>query len=366
MWIEPLPNGKFKAVERYEDPLTGKKKKISVTIEKNTAQTRKLAQSALNEKIKKSLSKAPVKTEYTLKELSVLYLEERSTKLKQLTITNYTEDYKNLFTILDSQILVNRLTANSVKKSFMFSDKPLQTQKSYLKAFKRLLRWGYKWDYVTDISFLQKIDLEENNAPSKKLEDKYLEADEVKLLLSKLDKSLWNVLTRFLILTGLRSGEALALTASDIDLKNRIISITKNYDSRNRVITTPKTPKSTREIYIQDELLDLCRNLKRNALQQKLICGCDLIFQYKNTYVQYHTYYRYVSRKSKDALGYQIGVHIFRHTHASLLMEKGLSIEDISHRLGHENSQITKEIYLHITEKLKQSEYDRIRKIRLI
>ena len=34
MWIEELPNGKFKYFERYKDPLTEKWKKVSITLEK--------------------------------------------------------------------------------------------------------------------------------------------------------------------------------------------------------------------------------------------------------------------------------------------------------------------------------------------
>ena len=47
MWTEKTKNGKFKHVERYTDPITGKEKKVSITTEKNTAQARKSAQRAL-------------------------------------------------------------------------------------------------------------------------------------------------------------------------------------------------------------------------------------------------------------------------------------------------------------------------------
>ena len=57
MWTEKTKNGKFKHVERYTDPLTGKEKKISVTTEKNTAQARKMAQRALEAKIDRRLNK---------------------------------------------------------------------------------------------------------------------------------------------------------------------------------------------------------------------------------------------------------------------------------------------------------------------
>ena len=38
MWVEELSNGKFRYAERYLDPLTGKQKKVSVTLDKNTKQ----------------------------------------------------------------------------------------------------------------------------------------------------------------------------------------------------------------------------------------------------------------------------------------------------------------------------------------
>lgn len=36
MWIENLPNGKYKYCEKYEDPRTGAFKKVSMTHDKKT------------------------------------------------------------------------------------------------------------------------------------------------------------------------------------------------------------------------------------------------------------------------------------------------------------------------------------------
>lgn len=57
MWSEKLPSGKVRFVERYEDPLTGKQKKVSVTMDRDTASTRKQAQAALNDKISAQVDK---------------------------------------------------------------------------------------------------------------------------------------------------------------------------------------------------------------------------------------------------------------------------------------------------------------------
>ncbi|MFR8313822.1 MAG: hypothetical protein ACLVBP_16535 [Ruminococcus sp.] len=52
MWVEERSNGKFKFCERYTDYLTGKVKRVSVIMDKNTAQTRKIAQRTLEQKIR--------------------------------------------------------------------------------------------------------------------------------------------------------------------------------------------------------------------------------------------------------------------------------------------------------------------------
>ena len=71
----------------------------------------------------------------------------------------------------------------------------------------------------------------------------------------------WKLLTEFLALSGLRFGEAAALTKSDVDLKSRKIHVTKTYDSVADITTMPKTACSVRDVYIQYELLTVCRNV---------------------------------------------------------------------------------------------------------
>ena len=61
----------------------------------------------------------------------------------------------------------------------------------------------------------------------KKIEDKFLESTEVKKLLDGMNITKWKILTEFLVLSGLRFGEAAALERSDIDLKKREIHVSK-------------------------------------------------------------------------------------------------------------------------------------------
>lgn len=48
------------------------------------------------------------------------------------------------------------------------------------------------------------------------------------------------------------------------------------------------------------------------------------------------------------------------------MMEQGIDMDAISRRLGHSNSKITREIYLHVTEKLREKENERIKSVKLI
>src|SRR5699024_2389399 len=102
---------------------------------------------------------------------------------------------------------------------------------------------------------------------------------ELKCLIENMAVEKWRNLTEFLSLSGLRFGEAAALEISDIDLKNRMIKVSKNYDMINNVTTSPKTGSSSRDVYMQDELLELCRSLKYDALSLRMVIGCNLFFQ---------------------------------------------------------------------------------------
>ena len=83
-------------------------------------------------------------------------------------------------------------------------------------------------------------------------------------------------------------------------------------------------------------------------------------------YIEYYAYNKYLKENSLKILERGITAHALRHTHASLLLEQGVPIDVISRRLGHENSQVTREIYLHVTEKLKEKDNDRLKNVKII
>ena len=369
MWVENLSNGKFKFVERYTDYITGKQKKVSVTLDKNTASSRKLAIEMLNKKIQ---DKIPITNDkLTLDGLIQKYLDHQH---KTVKLSTYERNYNSMQTIkkmFGSDVLVERLSSPYINNTFLSSGKSPTALNELLRRFKALLRWGYKNDYIDNINYLDKIDSFKEPTKKEKIKDKYLETDEVNSLLAAIENEEqyhWFYLTKFLLLTGLRIGEAIALTNKDIHMNTKTIDVHKTFNPNTKLTTTPKTQCSIREVFIQDELLSCMIKISiyfNEIKSMNDVCN-DFVFTGRNgCQVSYEAYSKYLRTISKKVLKRKISVHTLRHTHASLLLAEGVHIETISRRLGHENSKITKEIYLHVTKKLKNLDNERIRNINI-
>ena len=369
MWVEETKNGKFKAVERYTDYMTGQVRRVSVTMEKNTAQSRKTAQAALNEKIQQAYQKKE-KKDIRLSELVEEYRKDQELTVKKSTSKRNYFACNTIMGILGETTIVSRLNAKYVRDKLLATGKKAGTLNEHLTRFKALIRWGYHNDYLSDISFLDKLEPFKDTPHRQKIQDKYLESSELKDLIEGMDVDVWRLLTQFLALSGLRFGEAAALLKSDVDTDGRLIHVTKTYDAINEEVTTPKTLCSIRDVYMQDELKDVCKKIKVCMLQQKILYGyeaSDLFLEDKiGGHIKYYAYNKYLRENAERMLGRKITPHTLRHTHASLLLENGVSIDAISRRLGHENSQVTKEIYLHITEKLKEKDNLQIANVKIM
>ena len=142
--------------------------------------------------------------------------------------------------------------------------------------------------------------------------------------------------------TGMRIGELLALTYKDIDLETRRIDINKSFqriDGKD-VISTPKTEKSKRQIKIPKFLRD---DLEEYFNSLYGIMPTDRIFSFTKSYLT-HEMERIVKKTGVK----KIRLHDLRHSHASLLINKGCSPLEVKERLGHEKIETTLNTYSHL------------------
>lgn len=370
MWVEKTNSGKFRMVERYEDYLTGKERRVSVTFEKDTRPARKAAYDALMEKLKNAQRQQPKNDGLRLGDLAELYAAHIAEEFRPSTARSAKSIIAHVAECIGRDVLIERLNARDARTRLAGSGKPPQTVNTYIKKYKAMMRWAYRAEYIKDISYLDRITPVKVPPNGKDVSEKYLEPEELRKLIESIDYEPYRLLVEFLALTGLRFGEAAALDRADVDIDMKIIRIEKTYDYNAHTCHAPKTAGSIREIHIQPELMQVIKRIRSAMLRQQMICQYQdkgYLFCGKHGERLHEVTFASVLRKSAMAsIGRPVWPHMLRHTHASLLFASGMTIDAVSRRLGHASSAITREIYVHVTEQLKQRDNDALDKIKIM
>lgn len=154
--------------------------------------------------------------------------------------------------------------------------------------------------------------------------------------------------------TGMRIGELIALTYNDFDFEAKTVSISKTFHriKGEDLITTPKTEKSKRVIYLPQFIVDM---VKDYALTIYGMNPSARLFPVQHTAVQDR-----MERYCKKSGVRKIRVHDLRHSHASFLIEQGVSPLLIAERLGHDNIETTLGTYSHLYPNKQSQLVDKI------
>lgn len=156
-----------------------------------------------------------------------------------------------------------------------------------------------------------------------------------------------NMFFRFLFETGCRRGEAEALSWSDIDFEKRTVrinkSVTRKISSAAYAVTTPKNISSNRTVTLSKPL---CKMLADYKLWQKAHTEKqDFVFGGENPISNVE---RVLSKVCEKTGVKKIRIHDLRHSCASILISKGVSIVAVSKRLGHSSIDQTLNTYSHM------------------
>ena len=366
MWTETTSTGKTRLCERYIDPLTGKTRKATITLDHATKAALKAGKEALEAKIEK-LETQYTYQDITLKELSKKYLTSQKREVKPSSYLSTEHHIGYILDILGEDTIVSRLTAGYVSERITSkSNTPCMTNRNIL-YFKAMINWAYKHDYVTDRQWLDKVTRVKAPEPSSRMEDHYLETEELRKLIRAMPREDHKLMTRFLALSGLRIGEAVALLDQDV---GDYITISKTYSvGCGTYSTTPKTKSSARKVFVQPELAEVIRQIRAYRLKVQMRTGKrnDIFFPNADGDKFRYDYYEHRIRKySIAAIGRPASPHMLRHTHVSILAEKGIPLDVISARLGHKDSAITRNVYLHITQKKKRQDESLLSQVKIL
>lgn len=159
----------------------------------------------------------------------------------------------------------------------------------------------------------------------------------------------------FLLYTGLRKGEALALRYCDIDFDKKIIKINKTVEWIGNVPNIknhPKTDAGFREV----PLLDCLYALMDHKSTDELVFSNE-----KNELIRNGNFTR-LWDKYRHETGLNITPHQLRHAYATMLYDAGIDIKTAQYLLGHANIQTTMDIYTHLSQSRQTAASDILNK----
>ena len=364
MWIEELPNGKFKYFERYKDPYTEKLKKVSVTMEKKTPQARNQAAILLQEKINKKLSTKQVES-ITFEEIYKLFYKSWAQTVKESTKHNCKSVDKIMKQVIPSDTLLTNLDRRFLQQAI---EKVIDSN-GYITAKKVRHRLRGIFKYAVQYSYIENNEVDYTTIPQKpktleeleKKRNNFLTMQEIKALVDVLNRREYHQkyadMVLVLALTGMRYGELTALQLKNIDFQNNKIEITGNFDSVHKIKTPPKTTNSIRTIKVSKTVMEaIQRQIVRLSERFQPLSSDDYIFCFErwNQPTTIACFIQILKKHGKQAkIEKNLSSHIFRHSHISFLAESGLPIKSIMDRVGHSNAKMTLEIYSHTTEDME-------------
>ena len=169
--------------------------------------------------------------------------------------------------------------------------------------------------------------------------------DELKIVKKSLDQP-FGLFAYFLLYTGCRRGEALALRQRDIDRQNKVILVNKSvyHDNNRPMIKQPKTAAGCREIVLLDVLAEKLPKGKPD----------DLLFPNEKGELMGNMQFQRKWEKYCKETGLKITPHQLRHAYATILFDAGIDDKDAQELLGHANLSTTRDIYTHITQSRKE------------
>jgi integrase len=158
----------------------------------------------------------------------------------------------------------------------------------------------------------------------------------------------------FLVGTGCRFSEATPLLAKDfrLDSDPPLVFITKAHklggdENPARYVGDPKSKKSRRRVSLAPSTAESVRPLVEQSARDK-----GPVFRMKEGgEFTAQAFFNHAWRDARDGAGYgkggakHITVHTLRHLHAAIMLHAGMSIYELSARLGHGNIAITVDTY---------------------
>ncbi len=218
-----------------------------------------------------------------------------------------------------------------------------------------ILNTAKSWGYITEGMSLKKLSLPPRNVRPRR---RFFTAQEVRRIVAAAPEP-YSTIYLMAAMTGMRSGELFGLKVSDLDFDRRVIYVRRGMWKGK--LQSLKSRSSERTLHMPEPL---ARRLRR-YLETWRPNPHGLLFSSRtgtpvdSEHILYRKLYPLL-----DQLGIERGgLHAFRHSHSTLLIEYGASVPETQQQLGHADSRTTLGIYAHVLPESQRRAVDRVAEI---
>ncbi len=224
------------------------------------------------------------------------------------------------------EIPLTSVNAFNIDKA-VSSCKLSRSRKYLYQTLKSALKRAYCLDLIENA-----VHIKISSVKHKQIKGKALSITEQENFLKAIEKSKYQYYFKFLLLTGCRRSEALALKWSDINWKLKEI-----------YIHGTKTESSERTIFLLPQIAEVLE-------KQKEITTTGLFaFPYDKSNVT-HAFKNYCPNHK---------LHDLRHTFVTRCAESGINIKVAQKLAGHSDIKTTLDIYTHVATDFERSEFEK-------
>lgn len=229
-------------------------------------------------------------------------------------------------TVDDIQILINNMVEDGLK---------LSTIKHMLTIVRQALKKAKSLGYIKSLSMLEDIEVPSDDS----IVIRPLRAQQIDLLLKSSKSSFYSDVYRFLLFTGCRVGELIALRWSDIDFFNSEIHI-RNTDYKG-TIQSVKTKHGRRIIPMYGDVYKIihARYGEQEKHDRVFLNTLGQPIKYRTLLDNWHWFCGQIG------IFENIGFHVLRHTFVHLALRNGIPAKIVSAWVGHSDVAFTLRVY---------------------
>jgi integrase len=299
-------------------------------------------------------------TAFTVRQVAEMMLEARKARVKATTYEYYQKEIAFLSGQPFGKMQISQITSRDIQRYIdsLADKKALKGIKNQKLTLNLTFEYAAENGYCKD-GLMEKIQIpNEENIDKKTREPVFLTSDERRAIEAEADrkhkcgKPFYTGNAKhaivFLLHTGLRISELIALTWDDVDFGNEKIHIGKNAPMIKKdgkyqpVVTTPKTKNSIRNVPLDDVAMGILKELHENRQS-------EYVFENAKGGMMHR---RNITRTldnivEKSGISQKPSLHDLRHTFASELIRQGADIKTVSTVLGHASVSTTLNIYVH-------------------